>query len=100
MGNEKGPVDPNRLTAEQAAKLLSAAAKVKVPVAQIEKDIENGAEKCRWNHQPDWLRGMVGEGDGPWRMIGYGLPGLESQSLKERLGTRSKSTVFRVKSVI
>ena len=45
MGNEKGPVDPNRLTPEQAAKLLSAAAKVKVPVAQIEKDIENGAPR-------------------------------------------------------
>lgn len=43
MPTEAGPVDPNRLTPPQAAKLLSAAPKVQVPVTQIEEDIQSGA---------------------------------------------------------
>ena len=43
MSGETNPVDPNRLTPEQAAKLLSAAAKVRVPVEQIATDLESGA---------------------------------------------------------
>ncbi|MHB0961464.1 MAG: hypothetical protein ACYC0X_34150 [Pirellulaceae bacterium] len=39
----RDPVDPNRLTPEQAAKLLSAAAKVRVPVEHITADLESGA---------------------------------------------------------
>ena len=35
MTDEQTPLDPNRLTPEQAAKLLSAAAKVRIPVEQI-----------------------------------------------------------------
>ena len=38
-----GPLDPNRLTLEQAAKLLSAAAKVRLPVEHIATDLEAGA---------------------------------------------------------
>ena len=43
MADDAAPVDPNRLTPAQAAKLLSAAAGVRVPVEQIEQDIEAGA---------------------------------------------------------
>ena len=43
MNADKPPVDPNRLTPEQAAKLLSAAAKVRVPLEQIAADLESGA---------------------------------------------------------
>lgn len=39
------PVDPNRLTPEQAAKLLSAAAKIRIPVKQIAADLEAGAPR-------------------------------------------------------
>jgi hypothetical protein len=43
MTSEKGPVDPNRMTIEQAAKILSAAAKIRIPVEQVAADIESGA---------------------------------------------------------
>ena len=36
-------LDPTRLTVEQAAKLLSAAAKVRLPDEQIAADLESGA---------------------------------------------------------
>jgi len=45
MSGDNGPVDPNRLAPEQAAKLLSAAAKVRVPVEQIVADLEAGAPR-------------------------------------------------------
>ncbi len=37
------PLDPTRLTTEQASKLLSAAAKVRVPTEQITADLDAGA---------------------------------------------------------
>jgi hypothetical protein len=43
MSTEESSVDPNRLTPQQAANLLSAAAKVRISVAQIEEDIQSGA---------------------------------------------------------
>ena len=43
MSPEQGPVDPNRLSVEQAAKLLSAAANLRVPAEQIAADVEAGA---------------------------------------------------------
>ena len=43
MSDGKKPIDPNRLTPEQAAKLLSAAAKIRIPEEHIALDIENGA---------------------------------------------------------
>jgi hypothetical protein len=45
MSADNALVDPNRLTPEQAAKLLSAAAKVRVPVEQIASDLEAGAPR-------------------------------------------------------
>jgi hypothetical protein len=43
MSSDKSPIDPNRLSVEQAAKLLSAAAKIRIPEEQIADDIEAGA---------------------------------------------------------
>ena len=43
MTGQQTPLDPNRLSPEQAAKLLSAAAKVHIPVEQITEDLDNGA---------------------------------------------------------
>ena len=40
---ENVPIDPNRLTPEQAARLLSAAAKVRVPAEHIAADLAAGA---------------------------------------------------------
>lgn len=45
MSDGKNPIDPNRLTPEQAAKLLSAAAKIRVSVEQIREDLEAGAPR-------------------------------------------------------
>jgi hypothetical protein len=43
MAESRSPLNPNRLTPAQAAKLLSAAAKVQVPVEKIERDLADGA---------------------------------------------------------
>ena len=43
MATEQSSVDPTRLIPTQAAKLLSAAAKVQIPVGHIEEDIQSGA---------------------------------------------------------
>jgi len=43
MSDRKPPIDPNRLTPEQAAKLLSAAAKIRVPEEHIAADLASGA---------------------------------------------------------
>ncbi len=43
MSNGKSPIDPNRLSVEQAAKLLSAAAKIRIPEEQIADDLADGA---------------------------------------------------------
>ncbi len=45
MSGDGARIDPNRLTIEQAAKLLSAAAKVRVPPEQIAADLEAGAPR-------------------------------------------------------
>ena len=43
MNSDQGPLDPNRLLPEQAAKLLSAAAKTRVPAEHITRDLADGA---------------------------------------------------------
>ena len=69
MSGETSPVDPNRLTPEQAAKLLSAAAKVRVPVEQIATDLESGAPQnpdgtINLVHYAAWLlKGMGRRGE-------------------------------------
>ncbi len=69
MSGESNPVDPNRLTSDQAAKLLSAAAKVRVPAEQIAADLEAGAPQnpdgtINLVHYAAWLlKGMGRRGE-------------------------------------
>lgn len=68
MTTENAPLDPNRLTPEQAAKLLSAAAKVRIPVEQIAADIEAGAPQhadgtLSLVHYAAWIVKEMGRGD-------------------------------------
>ena len=67
MSADNTPLDPNRLTPEQAAKLLSAAAKVRVPVEQIVADLEAGAPQnpdgtMNLMHYAAWLVKEMGRG--------------------------------------
>lgn len=67
MSANNGPLDPNRLTPEQAAKLLSAAAKVRIPVEQIVADFEAGAPRnpdgtMNLMHYAAWLVNEMGRG--------------------------------------
>jgi hypothetical protein len=43
MSDGKSPIDPNRLTREQAAKLLSVAAKIRISEDLIAEDLARGA---------------------------------------------------------
>jgi hypothetical protein len=43
MSSDAAPLDPNRLTPAQAAKILSAAGGVRIPLKQIEADLAEGA---------------------------------------------------------
>ena len=68
MGNDKGPVDPNRLTPEKAAKLLSAVAKIRIPAEQITTDIGGGAPQnadgtINLVHYAAWLVKEMGRGE-------------------------------------
>ena len=68
MSDEKKPIDPNRLTPEQAAKLLSAAAKIRIPEENIVLDIENGAPtnqdgSINLVHYIAWMVKEMGRGE-------------------------------------
>lgn len=68
MTTDNAPLDPNRLTPEQAAKLLSAAAKVRIPVEQIAEDLEAGAPRnadgtLSLVHYAAWLVKEMGRGE-------------------------------------
>ncbi len=68
MDKENQPVDPNRLTPSQAAKLLSAAAKLKIPVEQIKRDLGEGAPTnsdgtLNLVHYAAWLAGEMRRGE-------------------------------------
>ena len=68
MGKETQPVDPNRLTPTQAAKLLSAAAKIKIPMEQIKRDLADGAPAnadgtLNLVHYAAWLAGEMRRGE-------------------------------------
>jgi hypothetical protein len=43
MPDERDPIDPMRLTVEQAAKLLSAAYRERIEVEKIKADVQSGA---------------------------------------------------------
>ena len=68
MTTEHTPIDPNRLTPDQAAKLLSAAAKIRVPAEQIAEDLASGAPRnadgsINLVHYAAWLIKEMGRGD-------------------------------------
>lgn len=68
MSGQNQPVDPNRLTPEQAAKLLSAAAKIRIPLEQIVDDMEAGAPRnadgtLNLVHYAAWIVKELGRGD-------------------------------------
>ena len=67
MSDNGRRVDPNRLTIEQAAKLLSAAAKVRIPPDQIAADLEAGAPRnpdgtISLVHYAAWILKEMGRG--------------------------------------
>ena len=66
--SEPSPIDPTRLSIEQAAKLLSAAYRERIDVAALRADIEAGAptnEDGTLNlvHYTAWLTKEMGRGD-------------------------------------
>jgi hypothetical protein len=68
MSDEKKPIDPNRLTPEQAAKLLSAAAKIRIPEENIALDIDGGAPtnqdgSINLVHYIAWMVKEMGRGE-------------------------------------
>ena len=68
MSEAKNPIDPNRLTLEQAAKLLSAVAKIRVSVEQIREDLEAGAPRnpdgtINLMHYAAWMVKEMGRGN-------------------------------------
>ena len=68
MTMESATVDPNRLTPEQLAKLLSAAAKIRISVEQIVADLESGALQnpdgtINLVHYAAWMCKELGRGD-------------------------------------
>jgi hypothetical protein len=68
MTTEHTPIDPNRLTPDQAAKLLSAAAKIRVPAEQIAEDLASGAPRnadgtINLVHYAAWIVKEMGRGD-------------------------------------
>jgi hypothetical protein len=72
MNGEKAPLDPNRLSVEQAAKLLSAAARVRVPPELIAADLDAGAPRNQDGtvnlvHYAAWLIREMGRSAGERR---------------------------------
>ena len=68
MANENARLDPNRLTPDQAAKLLSAAARIRVPAEQIAEDLASGAPRnadgtINLVHYAAWIVKEMGRGD-------------------------------------
>ncbi|MFO0915243.1 MAG: hypothetical protein U0795_19935 [Pirellulales bacterium] len=68
MSEEPGTLDPNRLSAAQLAKLLSAAARVRIPPEQIQEDVEDGAPQnadgtLSLVQYTAWLVKEMGRGD-------------------------------------
>lgn len=68
MKAEGGRIDPNRLTPDQAAKLLSAVANVRIGAEQIAADLEAGAPRntdgtLSLVHYAAWILKEMGRGD-------------------------------------
>ena len=68
MAEGNGAVDPQRLSIEQAAKLFSAVAKLRIPAEQIRQDLEKGAPQngdgtINLVHYAAWQVKELGRGD-------------------------------------
>ena len=68
MAEHEGPVDPQRLSIEQAAKVMSAAMKRRIETEKIRQDIQDGAptnSDGTLNLVPyaAWLAKEMGRGD-------------------------------------
>jgi hypothetical protein len=68
MSEKTNPIDPTRLTAEQAARLLTSAYRQQVPVANIDADVEAGAPTntdgtINLVHYAAWLLSEMNRGD-------------------------------------
>jgi len=68
MSSDATAVDPNRLTPAQAAKILSAAGGVRIPLEQIEADLAEGAPTnsdgtLNLVHYTAWLISEVANGE-------------------------------------
>ncbi|MFO0916620.1 MAG: hypothetical protein U0795_26940 [Pirellulales bacterium] len=68
MNEDTPALDPNRLSAAQLAKLLSAAARVRIPPEQIQEDVEDGAPQnadgtLSLVQYTAWLVKEMGRGD-------------------------------------
>jgi hypothetical protein len=69
MANENAPVNPNRLTTEQAARLLSAAGARLVSAAMLRNDLDAGAPTnadgtINLVHYAAWLTREMGHSAG------------------------------------
>ncbi|MCU0709877.1 MAG: hypothetical protein MUF23_16465 [Pirellula sp.] len=68
MSDGNGPVDPTRLTIDQAAKLLSAAYRERIDLEKIRTDLQNGAPvnsdgTINLVHYSAWLAKEMGRGE-------------------------------------
>ena len=68
MSEPTGPVDPSKLSVEQAARLLTSAYRQQVPVALIEADVDAGAPTnadgtINLVHYTAWLLSEMNRGD-------------------------------------
>jgi hypothetical protein len=68
MTGDGGRLDPNRLTPEQAAKLLSAVANARIGAEQIAADLDVGAPRnpngtINLVHYAAWMLKEMGRGD-------------------------------------
>jgi hypothetical protein len=68
MSDKPNPVDPTRLTVEQAARLLTSAYRQQVSIANIETDVQAGAPTntdgtINLVHYAAWLLSEMNRGD-------------------------------------
>lgn len=68
MSDKPSPIDPTRLSVEQAARLLTSAYRQQVSVASIESDVNDGAPtnndgSINLVHYAAWLLSEMDRGD-------------------------------------
>lgn len=68
MANQDGALDPQRLSIEQAAQMLSAAFKRRIETQKVRQDVQDGAPTnsdgtLNLVHYAAWLAKEMGNGD-------------------------------------